>query len=330
MEFQSKLKNKVLNGQAREIVANVIAFMRRERMEAGGNVPVTMPNLKKVMERVAMATGVSRSTVRRINKERNVVMDGEKSAFSTPNKKRKKSAPKTDSEHCDRGVLRRYIIDYYLTNKKIPTVKRIHKKFVQENDYTGSAESLRRIMLEMGFYWWKTKPNRTILMEKPEIQQMRVNFLRRMKQYRQETRPIIYMDETNIHIINKAQRLIIVHAGGENGFIQNACLMFKSNSKSDDCYTEMNFANYKKWLQELLLPNLPPKSVLVIDKIPYHDLQVHKCPDMSNSKEDMKNWLARRNIPYTDDMLKVGRTCWGGTFNRHLLITCYRLISTPL
>lgn len=66
-------------------------------------------------------------------------------------------------------------------------------------------------------------------------------------QYRAEGRSIVYTDETYIHSshtqehrwsdqsgkelkkpISKGKRLIIVHAGGEMGFIQNALLIFKS------------------------------------------------------------------------------------------------------
>jgi hypothetical protein len=33
----------------------------------------------------------------------------------------------------------------------------------------------------------------------------------------------------------------------------------------------MNVTNYQKWLTEKLIPNLPPKSVLVVDNAPYHN-----------------------------------------------------------
>lgn len=65
--------------------------------------------------------------------------------------------------------------------------------------------------------------------------------------YRNEGRNIIYTDETYIHSshvrdkgwydesheglkkpISKGQRLIIIHAGGEKGFVKDALLIFKS------------------------------------------------------------------------------------------------------
>ena len=278
----------------------------------------------KVQERAALATCVCLTTIKKIAGEMKLVEDGASSSFSTPNKKRKKSGPKSNLDNFDTGVLRRYIINFYITEKKVPTLRRIHPKFVQENNYAGSYESLRQVMQKMGFRWRKTKTNRKLLMEKSDIQQLRRNFLRNIKTYREKKRPIIFMDETYIHSSHtqaqswnddtndglhkpnsKGQRLIIVNAGGENGFVKNAYLKFKSQSKTGDYHSEMNYNNYKKWLQEMLIPNLPPNSVLVIDNAPYHNVQVEKCPTMSTRKEEMREWLRRKNIAFTEDMLKI-------------------------
>lgn len=105
MEFQSNLKGKVLNSQTREVIANVIHFMRKE---AKNKEPLT--DLKKVQERVVLATGVSLSSVKKIVREMQLIEDGECSSFVTPNKKRKKGASKTCLDHFDTGCLRRYII----------------------------------------------------------------------------------------------------------------------------------------------------------------------------------------------------------------------------
>ena len=59
MEFKSKLNRKVLTGQTRELIANVIFFMQREASE---HRPVK--DFNKVQERAAMATGVSLSTIK--------------------------------------------------------------------------------------------------------------------------------------------------------------------------------------------------------------------------------------------------------------------------
>lgn len=85
----------------------------------------------------------------------------------------------------------------------------------------------------MHFFRWKTTTdNRKIIVERREIRYLRMAYLREIRKYRQEGRPIVYLDETYLHSshttprewtdgstsglkapLSKGQRLIIVHAG---------------------------------------------------------------------------------------------------------------------
>lgn len=144
-----------------------------------------------------------------------------------------------------------------------------------------------------------------------------------MQSYRKEGRPIVYMDETYIHSshthdqswnddsmeglkkpVSKGQRLIIIHAGGENGFVPNAYIRWRSNNNTGDYHNEMNYDNYKKWVTEKLIPNVLPKSVVVIDNAPYHNIQINKIPTSATTKAEMQTWLRQRNIPFSMEMLK--------------------------
>lgn len=121
MSFNSKLKgSKVLSSQTREVVANVIFFMQREAEDNK-----LLKDFKKVQERVAMATGVSLSTIRRISSEMKSVEESASASFSTPNKKRQRTVSKSQLDEADKGILRRFIINFYVTEKKIPTLRRI-------------------------------------------------------------------------------------------------------------------------------------------------------------------------------------------------------------
>jgi transposase len=104
--------------------------------------------------------------------------------------------------------------------------------------------------------------------------------------------------------IATGKRAIIVNAGNENGFVPNAALVFKSGIKTGDYHNDMNFENYEKWLKTQLIPNLPPRSVLVIDNAPYHNVQLNKAPTSSSRRAEMTDWLAVRNIPFCDSMYK--------------------------
>jgi hypothetical protein len=55
-------------------------------------------------------------------------------------------------------------------------------------------------------------------------------------------------------------------------------------------------------IKTMLITNLLPNSILVIDNASYHNIQTDKLT--SNSKKDeMKAWLLERNIPFCDSML---------------------------
>ena len=177
-------------------------------------------------------------------------------------------------------------------------------------------------MHELGFSWRKTQTNRDLLMERSDVVSARIDFLRRMKKFRDQGRTIVYTDETYVHSshttphtwqssdvalrvpFSKGERLIIVHAGSETGFIDGAELVFKAHTATGDYHDEMNSANVLKWLREKLIPNLPPRSVLVVDNAPYHNLQEDKCPTQSTRKSEMQTWLTKHSIPYSDEMLK--------------------------
>ncbi|XP_072384711.1 uncharacterized protein [Diabrotica undecimpunctata] len=187
----------------------------------------------------------------------------------------------------DEGLLRRFIVTFHIQEKMLPTIKRLHQKIVEELQYTGSRETLRKQIYNLGFRWRKTKNNRHILMEKHEIRKLRLDYLRKIKQFRNEKRTIVFTDETYLHSdylkeynwsdnssdglrkpASKGQRLIIVAAGTEDGFVKDSYLKWKSQSNTGEYHDDMNYENYHKWLTEKLLLNLPANSVIVLDNAP--------------------------------------------------------------
>jgi hypothetical protein len=107
-------------------------------------------------------------------------------------------------------------------------------------EFNGSITTLWSVLKEMGFIWTKTSDNRKIIIEKHDLRLKRIQYVRKIRQLRQEERPIVFTDETYIHSshtqtkdwvdsrnlslqkpIGKGNRLIILHAGGEMGFIKS-------------------------------------------------------------------------------------------------------------
>ncbi|CAH2000274.1 unnamed protein product [Acanthoscelides obtectus] len=90
--MNSKVRNKVLSQQSREIIASVLEFMQNE-----ATYGVTIP-IDKVRERVSPATEVSLSSIRRVKKEaRNIK---EHVAVSLPKPKRTNIKTEVALEGC--------------------------------------------------------------------------------------------------------------------------------------------------------------------------------------------------------------------------------------
>jgi transposase len=265
----------------------VHALIKREARE-GTQIPV-----KDFGRRAANATGVPSRTVRRVVNERKYLesKEGPSTSISTPGKNRSKPSLKPTVDNFDAEVIRKSIYNLAMNEGEIPTVKNLHAKLVEQIAFSGSKSSLRRVLKKLGFKWKRTQNNRMVLTERHEIRFQRTTFITGIKQYRQENRPIIYTDETCIHSthttpyswsddsdksvhvpVAMGRKLIIVHAGGEAGFVPNALLIFKSNSRTGDYHDEMTSEKYTRWLNEKLIPNLPPRSVIVLDKASYHNV----------------------------------------------------------
>ena len=84
-------------------------------------------------------------------------------------------------------------------------------------------------------------------------------------------------------------RYIVLHAGTSNGFIDEAALVFSSNTKNPDYHGEMNQQNFLKWFQ--LLMNLEEPSLIIIDNASYHSTLANKCPNGSWKKAEIREWL---------------------------------------
>jgi hypothetical protein len=315
----SKLKHRILRSQTRDVVWNVLKFMKQEAEQGSFITPIS-----KAQERTEAATGVTVSTVRKIKSEgKSLVTTGQGNSSVLTPKKKNRTRNVTELNEFDLCVVRRTVYDFNKTEKQIPKTAALKKKLHELIGFNGSLPSLRSILKNMGFRWRTKKSNRKLLIEKNYVHEKRISFLRDISRFRREGKYIIYMDESYIlssHTVgrsrsvdsseglnfpvSKGERLIMIHTGGENGFVENALLMRKPNSNTGDYHSQMNFQNYEKWLREKLIPNLRPNSVVVIDNGQYHNVLLERTPTSNSKKVDTINWLSSHGIPSFDDMFK--------------------------
>lgn len=101
----------------------------------------------------------------------------------------------------------------------------------------------------------------------------------------------------------KGKRLIILHIGNENGFVENGLLLFEG-IKNGDYHSEMNAVTFEEWFSKIL-ELLPPNAVIVMDNAPYHSRKIEKCPTSTWRKDDIKEWLHSKNITFQEHILKT-------------------------
>ncbi|XP_038221442.1 uncharacterized protein LOC119839277, partial [Zerene cesonia] len=293
---------KTLKSGERQMVLKVKSFCEREKENEAPIIP-----LESVRSRVAAMTGISEKTVTNISKEGEVAASTS-TRISTPGKSRPRDK-KVKLDDFDLCALRHKIHEFYAVRKELPTLTKLLHEMRNDINFKGSRTTLWRILKNMGFYFQKCKSKRKVLMERYDIVAWRSRYLKQLRENREgDQRPVIYLDETYIHSTycagkcwqsdteagvlssdSKGPRWIIVHAGSEAGFVPNAQLIFKSQSKSGDYHGDMNRENFMKWVQEKLLPNIPPpQSIVVTDNAPYHTVALNKAPTMNSTKTQMQ------------------------------------------
>lgn len=132
-------------------------------------------------------------------------------------------------------------------------------------------------------------------------------------EHRKEKKNIVYLDETcfDSHDViekgwtngstsfsldvppSRGKRIIILHAGNENGFVKNGLLLSAKNIKGSaaDYHSDMNSELFEKWFENTLLPNIAPNSVIVMDNATYHSRQLRKIPTLGNKKQEILSFL---------------------------------------
>ena len=303
-----------IHSEGRNFISRVIQHFDKEKESGVLSAPIQNPTL-----RASMALGVSVRTVSQIRKEAQIA-EATGSKIVTPGKKRKASARRKELNGFQECGLKNIINSMYAVEKKVPTLTDILAKAKKELKFKGKKETLRKIMKKLGYKFKKCKSNRYVLLERNDIVASRARYLRRMRNNEKlgdNKKPVTYLDETWIHphyTVNKCwqsekefgvrkndsagQRYIIVHAGGRNGFIPGAKLVFKAKQKTGDYHDEMNFENFSKWAEERLIPNLPPNGIIIMDNAPYHSVLDNKPPTTGSRIQDIRNWLQENNIPF--------------------------------
>ncbi|XP_045121982.1 uncharacterized protein LOC123510713 [Portunus trituberculatus] len=232
-------------------------------------------------------------------------------------------APARRTTRLPGDVVRSSVLSFY-ERKEVPTLQKIQEELKENISFNGCIESLRKILKRIGFTYGKVD-GRKFLMERNDIANARTQFLRERRRHKHPAKKIVYLDETWVNQnytvgicwtdtasqqatgiqapTGKGNRLIILHAGTKDGFVENAELVFQAKNDGDYQH-QMNSAVFEEWFKNQLLPNIAPNSVIVMDNAPYYSVKIEKPPTSSWRKADIKDWLVNKGAQPSDELLK--------------------------
>ncbi|MCK5266840.1 MAG: hypothetical protein KAR07_01615, partial [Spirochaetes bacterium] len=207
------------------------------------------------------------------------------------------------------------------------------ENFLRE-EYTDESfhkSTLARTLNRWGFEFGKGTRTQH-LKEKDHVIAARQRYLREKRNNRDKgdvtatVRPEIYLDESYVNKnhsndfiwyygedgpwvqkpTGNGERFIILNAIAHSGWISGSKLVFKSTRKTGDYHGQMNWDLFKKWFTEMLIPNIPKHSLIIMDNASYHNiLSKHSPPTSQSSKKKIKEWLEQNKVYCRDDCLKA-------------------------
>ncbi|XP_072383841.1 uncharacterized protein [Diabrotica undecimpunctata] len=316
---RKRTKKNHLSLEMKEVILNVY---KNEVIEH----PTTP--LRDIQKIVGNKVGVCGTSVFNVIKE-----------YKTTNKL---TAPKTNKnrkikldnvDEFTRNAIRRIVHQFFFKNE-IPTVDKILNQINSDPDLPNFKRTSFHLLLKKLKFQFQRRGRNSMLTERDDIRIWRREFLKKIRQLRNEKRKIYYLDETWVNAghtrskvwcdtsvvssrqafleglsvglknpSGKGKRLIVCGIGSEDGFVPGTLWTFESK-KSGDYHEEMDGRSFEEWFQKTLL-TLEDKSVIVLDNAPYHSRKVERVPTTASKKAEIIDWLRSKNISFEDSLLKV-------------------------
>lgn len=304
------MSRRVLNED--ELIFNLHTYFTTEKNNGG-----PLRSVSSVHGRVCDALGIGDTKLK-------TVLRNVKSGNNQVNSKTYKPRKKLKTSDMPDGMKFKIRDQVYemRDKKEHVSVNTLMEKLREKQIFDIGRTSLWKVLKEIGFKY-KMEDNRKYLCERSNVVHKRIQFLRQYSRLKEEGASFIFLDETWIfskgattriwqddniksvkHTGDEGKRHIILHAGGKNGFVTGADLIFSTKSKSADYHDNMNTEMFIKWLKEKLLPHLSEPSVIVLDNAPYHSEILNKPPRQSWTVGKIKDWLLKENIAFPEYALK--------------------------
>lgn len=270
---------------------------------------------RQMMQLISKTSGIG------LNKIRLIISEYcQTKTVTSPTLKRKRAGIVDKIDDCDKSAIRRKVHSFWF-NKELPTLPKVLSAINEDETLPNMKNtSLRKVLKSLNFKFIKRLTN-SILTENSNLLIWRRKYLTSIRRFREEGRPIYYLDETWINTdnclnkgkvnqpvtsnkitfseglstnaqnpINKGKKLIILHIGSAAGFIPSGLLCFESKKTTSNYQDEINGQIFRKWFEEIL-PLLEGNAVVVMDNAPYHSMKNEKIPTITWKKAEIVEWL---------------------------------------
>jgi len=189
------------------------------------------------------------------------------------------------------------------------------------------ARTVQRHVSRMGFCWLRTKNRPRSLREKAEVRQQRPDDLYAIRKNRHlpsaQRYQVVYVDESFLHhhhggqyawfsahafverMSGKGRRGCFMHAMQENALMAGAFLACAAQHGTGDDHAQFDGDMFQHWFTAQFLPNVPPRSLLILDRCPFHRVCGDAVVPSQMSKGERQQWLTEQEIPWEEQWLRA-------------------------
>uniref|UniRef100_A0A2A4J9G4 Uncharacterized protein n=1 Tax=Heliothis virescens TaxID=7102 RepID=A0A2A4J9G4_HELVI len=208
----------------------------------------------------------------------------------------------------DRSAVYNRLVHFYLEEKVMPSTYELFLSLEDQIPKYMDIGEFRKYLLKNGFMWKQISKGYFVVTEKPEVIFERFCYLKHIQSYRNEKRPIYFIEEsvfdskgtflTFEKSVEESKRraneplVRMLYAVSENG------LQFQEYVK------KFNEHFFMMWIKKALVKSLPEPSVIVLNNYQQHCEEIVKAPNIYSKKKEICDWLDYFNVPYDDKMAK--------------------------
>jgi transposase len=205
--------------------------------------------------------------------------------------------------------------------------KHVHALLQEAFGLDVHERTIQRHVKRRGFCWARTKNRPRSLREKAAVRQQRHDYLYEIRRNRQ--RPpekryeVVSVDESFLHhhhggqyswfsehdfverMSGKGRRWCFIHAMQANGLLAGTFLAFEAKHSTGASHAQFDGDIFQHWFTTQLLCNVPSRSLMILDRCPFHTVCSDGVVPSQRKKGALQQWLTERGIAWEEPWLRA-------------------------